>query len=264
MAWYLMAQAIARRGTAGAISAAVAAALALCAPAAPAQTPVTGFSGLNGANSKKPIDIESDRLEVDDKTHIAIFIGNVSATQGDNNLKAPRLEVIYESSSQQQQTDGNKVPAQKPVKPVKSASEPPASDPMQGSQIKIIHALGGKVVMTNKKDDQEATGTDAVYDVKAQLITMTGKEVVLIQKKNKVKGTKLVVELATGRATVINEASASGTSTPGHGRIRAVLEQEGKGGLSSINPLGGGANEKGGTAAPPQAAPAPGWQPQSR
>ena len=67
-----------------------------------AQTPVSGLSGLGGDNSKKPIDIESDRLEVDDKTHIAIFIGNVSATQGDYNLKAPRLEVYYEGGSQNQ------------------------------------------------------------------------------------------------------------------------------------------------------------------
>ena len=70
-------------------------------PAAAAQTPTGGFSGLSsGDNSKKPIDIESDRLEVDDKRHMAIFIGNVSATQGDNNLKAPRLEVFYENADQ--------------------------------------------------------------------------------------------------------------------------------------------------------------------
>ena len=61
--------------------------------------PCLGFNGLGGANSKKPIDIESDRLEVDDKKHVAIFSGNVSATQGDYNLRAPRLEVTYDKSA---------------------------------------------------------------------------------------------------------------------------------------------------------------------
>jgi lipopolysaccharide export system protein LptA len=264
MACHWKAREAARWISMSAMAGAVLAPLTFCAPVASAQAPATGFSGFGGANSKKPIDIESDRLEVDDKRHIAIFIGNVSATQGDNNLKAPRLEVVYESSSQTQ-TAANGGAAQKPVKPVKSASGSPASDPMSGGQIKFIHAMGGKVIVTSKKDDQEATGDDAIYDVKAQLITMTGKEVVLIQKKNKVRGTKLVIELATGKATVINEASGSGTATSGHGRIRAVLEQEGSKGLS-VNPFGE-AKAKGDDAtppAPPQSAPAPGWQTQSR
>ncbi len=63
-----------------------------------AQAPA-GFSGISGSNSKKPIDIDSDRLEVDDKKQTAIFIGNVSATQGDYNLRSPRLEVTYEHSA---------------------------------------------------------------------------------------------------------------------------------------------------------------------
>src|SRR5208282_3553911 len=200
------------------------AALALSVPHSWAQTPVSGFSGLGGTNSKKPIDIESDRLEVDDKTHIAIFIGNVSATQGDNNLKAPRLEVTYENASQSNAA-AKGVQAPKPVHPVKSPAPNAASDPLSSGQIKFIHALGGKVVVTSTKDQQEATGDDALYDVKAQLITMTGKEVILTQKKNKVKGKKLVIDLATGKATVFSD------------RVRAVFEQEtGKDG-KAVNPL---------------------------
>ena len=94
-------------GAAGAL----AALLALSCPAAWAQTPIGGFSSLGSGDSKKPIDIESDRLEVDDKKHTAIFVGNVSATQGDNNLKAPRLEVFYESANQAQgRTSAGKPP----------------------------------------------------------------------------------------------------------------------------------------------------------
>jgi len=252
-----------------------AAALALSFSAAWGQSQIGGFSGLSGGDSKKPIDIESDRLEVDDKNHTAVFIGNVSATQGDNNLKAPRLEVFYENASQPQAADKGAKTA-KAAKPVKAASAGAPGDPMSNGQIKRIHAMGGKVVMISTKDQQEATGDDAIYDVKAQLVTMTGKEVVLTQHKNKVKGTKLVIDLATGKATVLNEAPGSGAAEAGktQRRIRAVFEQEaGKDGkpvnpFDDTKPKGAAATQPAASsqkAAPPQqAAPSSGWQTQSR
>ena len=187
-------------------------ALLFSMPHALAQTPGSGFSGLGGDNSKKPIDIYSDSVEVDDKTHIGIFIGNVSATQGDYNLKAPRLEVYYESSSQNQPgaktaqapkpvmpvkapaakdtsptavaatalikclqqsapaAQAAKPQASKPAKPVKAASAGDAGDPMSSGQIKCLRATGGKVVVTSKKDEQEAEGEDAIYDVYGQKV----------------------------------------------------------------------------------------------
>ncbi len=245
----------------GAAAGAFAAALALSAPAAWAQTPTSGFSSLNnGADSKKPIDIESDRLEVDDKKHIAIFIGNVSATQGDNNLKAPRLEVFYENADQLAAADkgGQASKAAKPVKTAAASASAPG-DPMSGGQIKFIHAMGGRVVVTSTKDEQEAAGDDAIYDVKAQLVTMTGNEVVLTQGLNKVKGVKLVIDLSTGKATV----------TPGKHRISAVFQQQtGTDGkpLLSGEPKKNDASQPAHKAAPPKqdAAPGPGWQTQSR
>jgi lipopolysaccharide export system protein LptA len=205
---------------------------------ASAQAPASGFSGLGGANAKKPIDIESDRLEVDDKKHIAIFTGSVSATQGDYNLKAPRLEVIYESSSQASPPD-KAAAASKPVKPVKAPVESTAGDPLSSGQIKFIHALGGNVTIVSEKDQQKATGEDAIYDVKAQKVTMTGKTVVLTQKGNIVKGSKLLIDLATGQATVVPDDEPSKGDGPAKkpGRVQAIINQDAsKGG--SINPFG--------------------------
>ncbi len=90
------------------------------------------------------------------------------------------------------------------------------ADPLSSGQIKLIHATGGKVVVISKKDEQEVTGDDAIYDVKGQKIIMTGKEVILTQKKNVVKGKQLDIDLATGRATVI----------PEKGRVQAIFTQE--------------------------------------
>ena len=78
----------------------VAVALLALPGASTGSNPQSGFSSLGGANSKKPIDIESDRLEVDDQKHVAIFTGNVSAMQGDYNLRAPRLEVTYDKTAE--------------------------------------------------------------------------------------------------------------------------------------------------------------------
>ena len=217
-----------RRGTAVML---VAVALLALQGGARAQTPGSGLSSLSSSNSKKPIDIESDRLEVDDQKHVAIFTGNVSATQGDYNLRAPRLEVTYDKAAEAPPQDQGGPPASKAAKPAKPASTNANSsaDPLSSGQIKVVHATGGKVVVTNKVDDQEATGDDVIYDVKGQKITMTGKEVILTQKKSVVKGKQIDIDLATGRSTVI----------PEHGRVRAILTQDDAKGAASTNPLTG-------------------------
>ncbi|KAI93559.1 organic solvent tolerance protein OstA [Rhodomicrobium udaipurense JA643] len=226
-----------------------------------AQTPGSGFRGIgSGDNAKKPIDIESDRLEVDDKRHVAIFIGNVSANQGDYNLRAQRLEVTYERQGGEGAGDKARKSATAPggdspaKAPKTDASAAAAADPISSGQIRYIRALGGHVVVTNKKDEQEVTGDEALYDVKGQKITMTGKEVILSQKANVVKGRQLSIDLETGRATVI----------PEKGRVQAIFDQgAAKGVLPADSPLGG---KKKREAAPaePQPQPRSGWQPQSQ
>ncbi len=218
-------------GRQGAAVILIAVALLACPGRAPAQAPGSGFSGLGGSNAKKPIDIESDRLEVDDQKHVAIFTGNVSATQGDYNLRAPRLEVTYDKAAEaapQEQSGAQALKNVKTTKPASANADAPA-DPLSSGQIKFIHATGGKVVVFSKVDDEEATGEDVIYDVKAQKITMTGKEVILTQKKSVVKGKQIDIDLATGRATVI----------PEHGRVRAILTQDDAKGPVSFNPLTG-------------------------
>lgn len=234
----------ARRGPAlGAAGALLLAAFALSCTAARAQSAVGGFSSLSSTDSKQPIDIESDQLEVDDKRHMAIFSGNVSATQGDNNLKAPRLEVFYDAKPQEA---GAKVAhGTQEASPVKPASTAVPADPVSGGQIKTIHAAGGKVVVTSAKDQQEATGDDAIYDVKAQQITMTGKEVVLSQGLSKVKGTKLIIDLKTGKSNLVTgETEGAGVGPSGKPRVRAIFQQQTGADGKPVNPLNPSAEPK--------------------
>jgi len=278
-------------------------ALLFSMPHALAQTPASGFSGLGGENSKKPIDIYSDSVEDDDKAHIGIFIGNVSATQGDYKLKAPRLEVYYESASQNQ-PDAKTAQASKPVTPVKlpaagetgysaalakcvNRTAPPAragnakapkpakpvkaagagnsGDPLSSGQIRCLHAAGGKVVLVNKKDQQQVDGEDAVYDVFDQKVFMTGKKVVLTQKDNVIEGDELVVDLATGQAKVYNRAAVDKDKPV---RVHALLKPDQAKDNKPANAPGTDGKKKDQAApqkdaTPKAAAPASGWQTQS-
>jgi lipopolysaccharide export system protein LptA len=253
----------------------VAAALLLLCISADAQVPATGFTGLSGDNAKKPIDIESDRLEVDDKKQIAIFIGNVSATQGDYNVRSPRLEVTYEHAPPAASSGKGATAPAKPVKtantadakPAKTANTADAGDPLTSGQISFIHATGGSVLVTSSKDEQTATGDDAIYDVKAQQITMTGKKVTLSQKKNVVQGRKLVIHLDNGQAIIDpDEAKESAENRPPeHTRVRALLMPQ-KEANGEENPITGKKKaktpDKAATTNP--AASSSGWQAKSK
>jgi lipopolysaccharide export system protein LptA len=169
-------------------------------------------------------------------------------------LRARFLEVTYEKGNRAETQQTAASGGSKTGKASKTASGNAPADPLSSGQIKFIHATGGKVLVTSKKDEQEATGDEAFYDVKAQKITMTGEEVILTQKKNIVKGSKLLIDLATGRATLETK-----------GRVQAKFEQEAGKGLGA-NPLKADKKKNNTTDKEPVKPPALdlGWQTQSR
>ena len=63
------------------------------------------FEGMS--NSKEPIQIEADRLEVVDGEGTALFEGNVAVSQGSTLLKTKRLKVYYSREAQSDATGGN-------------------------------------------------------------------------------------------------------------------------------------------------------------
>ena len=71
-----------RRRVASGAAGALVALLALACPAAWAQTPIGGFSGLGGNDSKQPHRHRIRPAGGRRQKHTAIFIGNVSATDG--------------------------------------------------------------------------------------------------------------------------------------------------------------------------------------
>jgi lipopolysaccharide export system protein LptA len=178
------------------------------APMAHAQAPGTGFANSYSGNSGKPVDIEADSLEVDDRKKTAIFKGNVSATQGDMNITSQQISVTYTSAGGTKQAD---------------ASGKAVASPLgAGGDISIVNARGN-VVVTMKADQQRAESDWAIFDVQKQQITM-GDNVELSKganRENVLRGTKLVIDLASGQTKFDSSGQASG-------RIKAIFTPDEK------------------------------------
>jgi lipopolysaccharide export system protein LptA len=173
-------------------------------PPAFAQTPGSSLAANYSANSDKPIDIEADALEVDDLKKVAIFKGNVSATQGDFNLRAKEILVTYTSEKGQKPEGANDT----------------AAGPGGDSQIKQIDATG-KVLVTTK-DNQTATSDWAKFDVVGQQVTIGG-NVVLSQGLNTIKGDRLVIDLKTGLSRFENSQEITAGGEQPKQRLRAIF-----------------------------------------
>jgi lipopolysaccharide export system protein LptA len=152
-----------------------------------------GFS----QNRDQPIQIEAASLEMRDKKKEATFAGNVKVVQGDTTMTSKSLVVFYDSG-----------PAPAPPQP--AAPKGSKSGPMQSaspgpggsSSIRRLEARGS-VVVTQK--DQVVTGDTAIFDTRANLITMAG-GVVLTQCKNVLKGDRLKVDMTTGVSRVESDS----------------------------------------------------------
>lgn len=151
--------------------------IALILAAAPAAAQNVAFGGMK-ADTSAPVEVASDSLSVNQGDGSAVFTGNVVIGQGEMRLSADKVTVEYAEGGQ--------------------------------NRIRSLHAEGG-VTLVSGADAAEAC--EAVYDVEAGNVTMTG-DVVLTQGRNALTGDRVVVNLASGTAQV-------------DGRVRSVLQPEG-------------------------------------
>ena len=157
-------------------------------------------------DSKEPIEVASDTLEVLQSEKQAIFTGNVIATQGKIKMRGATMTIFYRESS----PGGAEAPA--------AAAAADTSDAL-GKGIYRIEAEGNVIFTT---PTEIAEGRKAVYDVDAQTITLN-EDVTLTRGKNILKGTAMTYNLATGRS-VLSSAGAA----PGTGRVRGLFVPEEK------------------------------------
>jgi lipopolysaccharide export system protein LptA len=159
-----------------------------------------GFS----QNRDQPIQIEAASLEMRDKKKEATFAGNVKVVQGDTTMTSRTLVVFYDSSAAPTAPAGTKAAKSAPIQ---SATPGPGGS----SSIRKLEAKGN-VVVTQK--DQVVTGETAVFDTRANLITMLG-GVVLTQCKNVLRGDRLLVDMTTGVSRVESDT----------GRVQGLFNQ---------------------------------------
>jgi lipopolysaccharide export system protein LptA len=143
---------------------------------------------ISQSDASKPVSIAADKLDIDTKSKIATYVGNVIATQGAIKLRADTLK---------------------------------ADDPNK----KIY--INGKVVVDSPASGT-VTGDNGIYDLNSKLVTLSGHVVLHKQGQVTMQGSLLTVNMVTGKASVVatpvagtaNQAAAPGA--PG-GRVTGVI-----------------------------------------
>jgi lipopolysaccharide export system protein LptA len=127
-------------------------------------------------DSAQPVQINADNLDVQQDKQVAVFKGNVDATQGDLRLKCDMLRVIYSESP-------------------KGAG---------GTTIDRLEAFGNVFV---SRPGQTGKGERGTYDLTTRIVVLEG-NVVLTDKGNVLKGERATMDL-NGRQSVVERGANS-------------------------------------------------------
>ncbi len=121
--------------------------------------------GDTAQNSRLPVEVTADNLNVNQEDGTAVFTGNVLIGQGEMRLSAPRVLVVYKPDQ---------------------------------SGIEKLQATGG-VTLVSGQDAAEAQQAD--YNIDSGMIEMQG-SVLLVQGTNALTGDKMFVDTRAGTARV--------------------------------------------------------------
>jgi lipopolysaccharide transport protein LptA len=161
-----------------------------------------------GRDTRQPVDVKSDRLEIDDTHKRAVFKTDVVATQGDSILQSAELTVLYE---------GNADVGALMSAPQASAT-PKAGTATDASRVSRLTAKTGVVLTTGA--DRRVTADVADFDVKADAALLTG-QVHVTQGRNQLRGRRLTLDRKTGRSRLDSPAEPGLAA----GRIAATFYQ---------------------------------------
>jgi lipopolysaccharide export system protein LptA len=174
-----------------------------------AQAAPSGLTQNFSANSSKPVDIDAEALEVDDKKKTATFKTKVNVVQGDFKLKADTVVVHYVS------TDKSAGGAAKAAPAPAAAAAPGAG----GADITTIDATGN--VLVTSADGQTISGDRANFDVKKQTVVVEH-HVIVTRGKTVLKGSRLIASVADGTYTMDALAKVEGADGPKDPKDRGI------------------------------------------
>jgi lipopolysaccharide export system protein LptA len=141
-----------------------------------AQGPQNALQGFS-QNRDQPVRIRAAALEVREKDKQATFSGEVHVVNGDTELRCRSLHVFYDDDSG-------------------SAKNTKAADPGTSGEKSInrIEAKGGVTVV---QKDQNAAGDAAIFNMRENIVTLTG-NVVVTRGGTVMRGQRLTVNLTSG------------------------------------------------------------------
>ena len=178
--------------------------------ALPGSKPFAATKSVDKNNSKLPVEISSDSLEVLQAENKAIFKGNVVAVQGQMRLKSDRMIVHYRQ-------DDKSAEAKKPAPPAPAAA-PATGVPGSMGAVTLIEVEGNVLMAT---PEESASGDRGNYEVDKKLLHLFGDNVVLTRGQNILRGTALEYNMETGRSVLSN--SGDKPSSINRGRVRGVF-----------------------------------------
>ena len=156
-----------------------------------AAAPVLAEIG-KGYDTSLPIEITADSLEYQQEAQVAIFRGNVDAVQGELNLRADQLTVHYSTNAEGENT------------------------------ISLIEAVGDVFLLSPL---ETAQGEKGVYNVEADTVELFG-SVMLTRGENVIRGSHLIMNLATGQSRMLGgvRGTTGGLGGSGdNGRVKALF-----------------------------------------
>jgi lipopolysaccharide export system protein LptA len=143
---------------------------------------------LRGHDTNAPVDFAADHIEVQDRADRVVVAGHVEVRQSGMLLTAARLTVAYH--------DGD------------------------GLAIDRLDASGGVIIT---RGNERASGDVAIYDLNRKLITLVG-HVRLNQGANQLGGSRLVIDLVSGRSTVDGVGAPAGIQNGSNGRVTGTFQ----------------------------------------
>ncbi|GKX33014.1 MAG: hypothetical protein MnENMB40S_06320 [Rhizobiaceae bacterium MnEN-MB40S] len=161
----------------------------------------------------KPIQIESDQLQVKDQDGTAIFTGNVKVVQGETLLQSGVMTVYYEK--EEPAKDQRSAEGAQGQQSAEGGGQPPASPTSGlGSNIERIDVADTVYIQSG---EQTATADRGIFNMKTEVLELTGERVVLTEGNNVLVGCKLTVFMQSG------EAKLDGCGG-GNGRVKMQLD----------------------------------------
>lgn len=156
-----------------------------------------------------PVNIQADQLEINDAAKVAIFRGNVTADQGGFIINCAELNAYYKGEAG--------------LADVTRTAGGAKGAPGKKAQTELTRIEAKKNVFISSSEGRTASGDSAEFNAKTNVVTMGG-DVVLAQGDSMVRGTRLLIDVATGETRIDTAPPKTAAQPSGGGWVTEAPE----------------------------------------